>query len=729
VSPVFDSGSTNMTGLVADWDAQVPAGSSMNVYVRSSPNSDMSSSTGMSKLEDGVLFSPGVVNQYIQYKVEMSSANGSTTPLLKKMTIILNRVPTLDQGGHSPETGGPMTYFIFSVVYTDPDSTTPTATSIFIDGSRKTMSSTGIGTISQGMRYEYKSYLGVGTHTYYFQFNDSFGGVRYPMSTLLSLTVMDAPSLNSAEVFPLTGDTNTLFKFSVRYSDSSGSAAYDSTITLDEIMKYSMATNGDGSAGYYIYTYETKLSAGTHNFAFDFSNGVTHARLPDKNSYSGPEVKAPAFPLEITQITPHDSSTGIPLTASVSVIFNKPILEYTIEKTNFILKDSNGTTIAGSYLYKPSTYEAVFTPSASLEYDTLYSVTITQGVLDSNWSSLTSVYQSTFRTLKKNAPPPNRAPVVTPVMSLDGTAGKYVSIKLNATDPDGDTLAFKIISGPAGATVNPYGFFSWASKKKDVGNHAYVIEVTDGEFKAYIMLSVNLKKAPSNTGNQNMAMIGIAVGVVIAVVVSLLVVILIMRSKKKDTQVQPVTGTTYSSTQPTARHPEPVATQSVYDSVPIRYAEDRGPGYQQTGPAAGPQGIKQDEFYSTWEKPARPGLDKEYAFKAPVSTALASKPMTKAQMDATKASTQKSSDSKKVTIDGTAYTRVDILKLISSLPRGLPSELWGKDLDDLADEILNGEYSKASDGGPIVKLGRKWFSADPKDMGTYMRPYKGLKSE
>ncbi len=722
VSPVFDTGITNMNGLEASWDADVPMGSNISVYIRSSQNSDMSLATNMFKLTDGTPFSDGVINQYIQYKVEMTSSVGGVTPTLKKMSITVNRAPTLDGGGHTPASGGPSTLFTFSVVYTDLDSTVPSQSAVFIDNVPEVMTSTGSGSISTGKMYEYKTHLAIGAHSYYFQFNDSFGAVRHPTGNLIVI-VKDAPTLTLGSVNPSTGDSNTLFKFSVKYSDKDGLPASESNLTLDTLNTYHMATQDDGSAGYYLYTYAIKLAVGSHHYSFDFSNGVNNVLLPDTGSYNGPTVTGSASPLEVIQITPRDGGTGIPLTAGVSAVFNHSLLEYTVDKTTFILKDSNDTTISGTYLYKPSTYEAVFTPSTSLQYDTLYSVTITQGVLDSNWSCLPSVFQSTFRTIKKNAPPVNKAPVVTPVMNLEGTAGKSVSIKLNASDPNGDTLAYKIISGPSGPTVNAYGFFTWATKTKDAGDHDFVIEVTDGEFKVYIMLTVTLKKGKSNPGNQNMSMIALAVGLIIAVVVSILVVLLIMRSKTKK-PVQPVAQAPSGVMPPPPGYSGQPAQQSIYDGVPIQYAEDR-PKPQDMGAAARPQGVKQEEFYSTWEKPARPGLDKEYAFKAPVSTALAPKVMTKAMVDAQKASMQKSSDSKKVTIDGTAYTRVDILKIISSLPRGLPSELWGKDLDDLADEILNGEYSMATDGSPIVKLGRKWFNADPKDTGSYMRPYKG----
>jgi len=729
VSSVFDTGSSSMTGLEAFWDADIPTGSQMDVYVRTSPNSDMSSATSWFKVDDGVPFTSGVIEQYLQYKVEMRSPTRGTTPVLRKMTITMNRAPTLDQGGHSPQSGGAATLFTFSVIYTDPESAIPSQSAVFIDNVMYNMSSTGNGSIPTGMRYEYKTKLALGAHSYYFQFNDSYGAIRYPAKDLLNVIVKDAPILTMGDVTPKTGDLTTLFKFLVRYSDKGGLSAFDSKLIIDDTKTYNMVTQDNGNAGYYLYTYETKLQAGTHHYSFDFSNGVNHVYLPETGAFSGPVVTVPEEPLQVVQIIPRDAETGIPITASISVTFNKPIIESTIDRTTFILKDSNGTAVFGTYLYKPSTYEAVLTPATSLQYDTLYSVKIDQDIMDTNGTCMLGPFASTFRTVKKEVPHPNRPPVVQPVMNLDGTAGKTVSLKLNASDPDGDRLAYKIISGPNGPTVNENGLFTWATKTKDAGNNSFVIEVSDGEYKQYIMLTVNLKKGSSGHGNQGMNMIALAAGIIIALVVSMLVVLMVLRSKKKDEPAPPPSQAPPEAPPPPPAYPAQAAHPQFYGGVPVPREEVVGPRPGEKGQVAPPQEVRQEAFYSEWEKPTRPGLEKEYAFKAPTSMALTPKVMTKAQMDETKASTQRSSDSRKVMIDGTAYTRVDILRIISSLPRGLPSELWGKDLDDLADEIINGEYSTTPEGNPIVKLGRKWFNGDPQDKGTYMRPYKGSRSD
>jgi hypothetical protein len=63
----------------------------------------------------------------------------------------------------------------------------------------------------------------------------------------------------------------------------------------------------------------------------------------------------------------------------------------------------------------------------------------------------------------------------TPV--FDGNIYKY---QVKATDPDNDVLAFKLVKGPEGMTIDPAnGLISWEVKPKDKGYHDLEVRVTD----------------------------------------------------------------------------------------------------------------------------------------------------------------------------------------------------------------------------------------------------------
>jgi len=67
----------------------------------------------------------------------------------------------------------------------------------------------------------------------------------------------------------------------------------------------------------------------------------------------------------------------------------------------------------------------------------------------------------------------------------------------------------------------------------------------------------------------------------------------------------------------------------------------------------------------------------------------------------------------------------DILKALSSLPRGLPSTLWGMELEELASAVSSGEYRQTAGGDVLVRVGNRWYFGNHKDIGTYLQQYKG----
>jgi hypothetical protein len=75
--------------------------------------------------------------------------------------------------------------------------------------------------------------------------------------------------------------------------------------------------------------------------------------------------------------------------------------------------------------------------------------------------------------------------------------------------------------------------------------------------------------------------------------------------------------------------------------------------------------------------------------------------------------------------DDAAAREGRILNALSSLPRGLPSSLWGMDLDELAAAVASAERSSSPDGEPIVRINARWYFGDERNPGTFMQAYKG----
>ncbi len=75
----------------------------------------------------------------------------------------------------------------------------------------------------------------------------------------------------------------------------------------------------------------------------------------------------------------------------------------------------------------------------------------------------------------------NRSPVLSPMGEKIVTVGFLLSMKLSATDPDGDALNFSAANLPSGASLDKStGLFTWAPKSSQVGDYTVSFTVADG---------------------------------------------------------------------------------------------------------------------------------------------------------------------------------------------------------------------------------------------------------
>ena len=84
-------------------------------------------------------------------------------------------------------------------------------------------------------------------------------------------------------------------------------------------------------------------------------------------------------------------------------------------------------------------------------------------------------------TLKISAAPPvNRAPQITSTPVTTATAGQLYSYDVDATDPDGDTLAYALTQSPEGMSIdNNTGLIQWTPPGINVQPPAVAVRVTD----------------------------------------------------------------------------------------------------------------------------------------------------------------------------------------------------------------------------------------------------------
>jgi subtilisin family serine protease len=75
---------------------------------------------------------------------------------------------------------------------------------------------------------------------------------------------------------------------------------------------------------------------------------------------------------------------------------------------------------------------------------------------------------------------PNRAPAFTSSPVLSAVESQPYAYQATATDPDGDAVTFRRLSGPDGLTVSTSGLVAWTPGATQVGNQDVALEAADG---------------------------------------------------------------------------------------------------------------------------------------------------------------------------------------------------------------------------------------------------------
>jgi predicted small lipoprotein YifL/methionine-rich copper-binding protein CopC len=149
------------------------------------------------------------------------------------------------------------------------------------------------------------------------------------------------------------------------------------------------------------------------------------------------------LPPGVTATTPAPGATGVAVNIAPSVTFSEPVDQATIT----ITLSAGNVPVAGNITYNGTT--AIFTPSVSLAYSTLYTATVSAGVRDLAGNAMPSDYFWSFMT---GTAPDTLPPGVTATTPATGAAGVAVNIAPSVTfsEPvDQTTIAFTLSAGGA----------------------------------------------------------------------------------------------------------------------------------------------------------------------------------------------------------------------------------------------------------------------------------------
>ncbi len=289
----------------------------------------------------------------------------------------------------------------------------------------------------------------VGTQSVTVQVNDGNGGSDSQSFTITVDAIPNsAPTIDST---PVTSATEgAAYSYDVNASDADG-----------DTLVYSLTT---APAGMAIDT-SSGLISWTPNTAQVGSQSVT-VQVEDGNGGSDTQ----SFTITVDAI-PNSAPTidSTPVTSATE----GAAYSYDVNAS-----DADGDTLTYSLTTAPAGM-SIDTSSGLISWTPttaqVGSQSVTVQVEDGNGGSDTQSFTVTVDAI------PNSAPTIDSTPVTSATEGAAYSYDVNASDADGDTLTYNLVTAPVGMLINNVtGLISWTPTTAQVGAHPVAVEVDDG---------------------------------------------------------------------------------------------------------------------------------------------------------------------------------------------------------------------------------------------------------
>ena len=293
---------------------------------------------------------------------------------------------------------------------------------------------------------------------------------------------------------------------------------------------------------------------------------------------------------------------------------------------------------------------------------------------------------------------PSGLKLLLPINRSSVVAGSNVTFSVEATDPDtvyGQLLTVSWTSDISGALNSTTSKDTFAFTRSDLplGKHIITVTVTDGEYSLSSTLELTVVEAyvPPDDDEESQFQLGTpliaAIVIVLALVVVGVVMFLAMAASRRRKEEQ-------------LRAPPPAA-----------------PAPDPSRPS-GPLSMEGDLARRSPDMSSQDRLEAERK-----ASEIASTSQTVLVVPEAPAEPVELTEAEQAERERTRELR-EVRRALMNLPQGLPPELRGMEVVELANAIMDGETRTTPTGAPLVRLRGKWYHSDREAPDTYMKEWQ-----
>lgn len=317
----------------------------------------------------------------------------------------------------------------------------------------------------------------------------SSGGTALAAAQTWTFTTVAAPVPTVTSTTPASGATGVAVgaPLTATFSEAMDPA----TLTSSTFLLQDAANNPVSGTVTYAGDTATFTPAAALSYSTTYTAMITtgakssnEAALASGFTWIFTTAAAPAAP-QVSSTTPASGAAGIAVNTTVTATFNEPIQPSSLGSSTFTVSDPGGA-VAGAVSLDPTGMIATFTPSANLAYGTVYTATLTSGIMNTTGQALASPVVWSFTTIA--------------VPAVDSTTPAGGATSVSVTSPI--TAAFSMAMNAA--TINGTTFTLSSSSGSVAGAVTYSSGTDTATFTPSASLAYNtLYTATITTGAQN----------------------------------------------------------------------------------------------------------------------------------------------------------------------------------------------------------------------------------